>query len=288
LLVLDDVLIGLDMANRLPALRLIEEEFANKGWQVFLMTFDRAWYEIAKQRLPDNKWARFELYAIRVGDYERPVTLNQLEARLPRRANPTRERLLLVRDNDHLDRALDFLAQGQVKAAAVHVRTEFELVLRHACEWWELPVRYYANPTKAAASELWAALRSKTTTFQPAAANLILPDGRTLPRRLKAQDIPFLPRQLAERIEHSVSWVLNPLSHSESVERYRAEIEQAIFDIDDLRRRVNFLKRKGPAINEFHSQLELIIRILRAREVELRSAKPAAGALPRRRTFIYV
>ncbi|MBI4660676.1 MAG: hypothetical protein HY735_17705 [Verrucomicrobia bacterium] len=36
------------------------------------------------------------------------------------------------------------------------------------------------------------------------------------------------------RIEHAVSWVLNPLSHSQTVDYYRREIEDAIFAIDEL------------------------------------------------------
>ena len=47
LLVLDDVLIGLDLANRLPLLDVIEKKFINEGWQVVLLTFDRAWYELS-------------------------------------------------------------------------------------------------------------------------------------------------------------------------------------------------------------------------------------------------
>jgi hypothetical protein len=44
---------------------------------------------------------------------------------------------------------------------------------------------------------------------------------------------------LQKRIEHAVSWVLNPLNHSQTVDRYRAEIEDAIYAIDELQRAVN-------------------------------------------------
>ena len=50
-LALDDVLIGLDMSNRLPVLDILEEYFPEH--QIFLTTYDKAWYEIAKQRLSD-------------------------------------------------------------------------------------------------------------------------------------------------------------------------------------------------------------------------------------------
>jgi hypothetical protein len=44
LLVLDDVLVGLDMANRLPVLDILESHFAD--WQIILLTYDRVWYEM--------------------------------------------------------------------------------------------------------------------------------------------------------------------------------------------------------------------------------------------------
>ena len=93
-LFLDDVLIGLDMAHRLPVLDILKREYIQKGWQVFLLTYDRAWYEIARQRLSKNNWKCYELYGVRVGDHERPV---------------------LIEDKDHLARALEFLAAGEVE-----------------------------------------------------------------------------------------------------------------------------------------------------------------------------
>ena len=43
LLVLDDVLFGLDMSNRIPVLKILKERFAN--YQVLLLTHDRVWYD---------------------------------------------------------------------------------------------------------------------------------------------------------------------------------------------------------------------------------------------------
>ena len=51
ILALDDVLIGLDMSNRLPVLDILEEYFPEH--QIFLTTYDKAWYEIVKQRTSD-------------------------------------------------------------------------------------------------------------------------------------------------------------------------------------------------------------------------------------------
>lgn len=119
-LVLDDVLLSLDMAHRLPLLKLLQNrEFAE--WQILLLTHDRAWYEIAKQRL--EGWHHCELFAQRVGDHEEPV---------------------VYPDDSHVDRARAFLLptadSGRLpdyKAAAVHLRTEFELILKRGCEGLE-------------------------------------------------------------------------------------------------------------------------------------------------------
>src|SRR5262249_26766281 len=119
-LILDDVLLSLDMAHRLPLLKLLQDPKFT-GWQICLMTHDRAWYEIAKQQL--EGWHHSELFAQRVGDYDQPM---------------------LRQDQDHLSTAIDHLTRGDVKAAAVYVRTKFELVLKWACHELGLAVKY--NP----------------------------------------------------------------------------------------------------------------------------------------------
>ena len=48
------------------------------------------------------------------------------------------------------------------------------------------------------------------------------------------QEVSVVTPALAQRIDHSVSWVLNPLSHSQTVDRYRKEIEDAIYAVDEL------------------------------------------------------
>ncbi|MCA3078157.1 MAG: AAA family ATPase, partial [Rhodocyclaceae bacterium] len=46
LMVLDDVLIGLDQSNRLPVLDVLADCF--KDWQIILLTHDRTWFEMAR------------------------------------------------------------------------------------------------------------------------------------------------------------------------------------------------------------------------------------------------
>lgn len=63
LLLLDDIFIGIDSSNRLPFLRLLSDHFAS--YQVFLLTYDRNWYNLARTYLTGNvsqEWTTKEIY----------------------------------------------------------------------------------------------------------------------------------------------------------------------------------------------------------------------------------
>ncbi|HNT26566.1 MAG TPA: hypothetical protein PKH10_00170 [bacterium] len=75
ILVLDDILIGLDMGNRLAVFDILKNHFADT--QTFFFTYDRAWYEAFKDRVEDTeKWFFYEMYAQSVKEnghvFERP------------------------------------------------------------------------------------------------------------------------------------------------------------------------------------------------------------------------
>ncbi len=53
-LVLDDALIGLDLQNRLPVLRILTSN-AFKHYQIFLLTHDRVWFDIARGHLLEKE-----------------------------------------------------------------------------------------------------------------------------------------------------------------------------------------------------------------------------------------
>jgi hypothetical protein len=213
LLVLDDVLLSLDMTHRLPLLRVLREHFTD--WQVLLLTHDRAWYEIARQQL--DGWSHHELFTVRAGDYEQPI---------------------LREDQDHLYWALQFLQQGHVKAAAVHVRTKFEEVLKIACVGLGVKVPFALNPRTVTANDLWSSLLAHDIAHLPS-PKVFTKDGVTYMLRARPRSGRVISVDLQRRVAHALSWVLNPLSHSETVERYRAEIEDAIFAVDDLDRAIH-------------------------------------------------
>jgi len=113
LLVLDDALIGLDLAHRLPLLDILNgDEF--KGWQILLLTYDANWFDMASDHLPSKLWVKHRLHAKAHEDgWEMPV----LEA-----------------DSPYLDRAWSHIQAGDFKAAGVYLRTAWENVMRTFCE----------------------------------------------------------------------------------------------------------------------------------------------------------
>lgn len=67
ILFLDDVFIGLDTSNRLPLLEILQKFSAKrtkpffKDFQIFITTYDRYWFEIAKKSLIDS-WTTVEMF----------------------------------------------------------------------------------------------------------------------------------------------------------------------------------------------------------------------------------
>ena len=138
ILALDDVLIGLDMSNRLPVLDILNEKFSD--YQIFLTTHDKAWYEIAKQRTPDAKWKYAEFYSEQTDEYEIPV---------------------YVEDKAYLEKAKHYFTANDYKACVIYVRTAFEAAIKRFCEKKNLRVRYCENPKKLKSDDFWIPIKTR-------------------------------------------------------------------------------------------------------------------------------
>jgi hypothetical protein len=259
LLVLDDVLLSLDLDHRRPLIDTLKKHFAK--WQVLLLTHNRAWYDIAKQRLSNRDWQQIELFAVTVGDYESPV---------------------VVEDEDHLYRALRYLepnvAAGEpldIKAAAVHVRTKFELILKAACERLAVKVPFQRDSKRLTLNALWGSLAAHEETLQGPPTIGTKRDGSKYVQPGKRQHGLVVPKHLAQRVSFSLSWVLNPLSHSESVEQYRAEIFDAIFALDELQRVTT--AAAWHRLTEIEDSKRRFIYVLRQREQVLAARQPTSS-----------
>ena len=133
ILALDDVLIGLDMSNRLPILDVLDEYFSD--YQIFLTTYDKAWYEIVKQRTSHGgRWKAVEFYFRQTDEYEIPV---------------------YVENKAYLDKAREYLDANDYKACVIYLRTAFEIMIEEFCETKRLPVRYRRNRDKLDSQAFW-------------------------------------------------------------------------------------------------------------------------------------
>ena len=113
ILFLDDIFIGLDIANRLPLLEILEHEFPD--YQVFITTYDKPWFEYAKGFLENNKgWKTMEFYAQEtIEGFEIPCIFD---------------------NQDFLEKAEYHLQHSDYKAAAVYTRSAFEKIIKAYCE----------------------------------------------------------------------------------------------------------------------------------------------------------
>ena len=143
ILALDDVLIGLDMSNRLPVLDILEEYFSD--YQIFLTTYDKTWYEIVKQRTEENQWKYAEFYFSQTDEYEIPV---------------------YVDDKTYLEQAKEYLNANDYKACAIYLRTAFETIIKEYCGAKRLPVRYRRNPDRLSSQDFWDAIKNDTSLLE--------------------------------------------------------------------------------------------------------------------------
>ena len=140
ILALDDVLIGLDMSNRFPVLDILEEYF--KDYQIFLLTYDKAWYEIIKQRTDEKDWKYTEFYFKATDEHEIPVCKE---------------------DAPYLEKAKEYLNSNDYKACVIYLRTAFEETIKKFCEKKKLPVRYCENPKKLDTDDFWKPIKTGKT-----------------------------------------------------------------------------------------------------------------------------
>jgi hypothetical protein len=134
----NDVLIGLDLSNRLPVLEVLETTFVD--YQILLSTFDRVWFEMAQlQTQGSGRWVYQELFTESWGTegLEIPV---------------------LKSGHGYLKQAKKHLQGHDFRAAAVYARAAFETKLQKFCSKNRLPVPYNKDKRKITAEDFWRAV----------------------------------------------------------------------------------------------------------------------------------
>lgn len=196
LLVLDDVLIGLDHANRLPVLDLLQKHFAT--WQIVLLTHDRGWFDMTRGWLDETAWHCVEIFE---GDASAPAPMPVVRATSNRPAK------------QYLAHAKRLLADHYVEAGANYARQAFEAALRGGCQHNSVLVAFQQNTKDVKAEVLlkavedWAKLDSA--------------------RKLRFESV-------LERLRLLRNVVLNPYSHSLAPNIPTDEVRNAIDEVEKL------------------------------------------------------
>lgn len=191
LLVLDDVLIGLDHSNRLPVLDVLIDFFPD--WQIVLLTHDHVWFEMARLHLgATNQWKCLEVY----------------EATCPVRGIPSPKVLPTGTKAAQvcLTQARAFLDDHHIPAAANYTRAAFELVMKQFCERFVVPVAYKLDSRHVDTDALLSAVE----------------------RWLKQNAAKTCAAGTIERVKLFRKVVLNPYSHASPPNIAYAEVDGAI------------------------------------------------------------
>lgn len=208
LMFLDDIFIGIDSANRLPILKILNQEFSE--FQIFLATYDRSWYCLAQKYLlkhnPES-WKCASLYVL-------PKTLNGVACMEP----------VFVEGETSFDKARKYLHGGydiDLPAAANYFRKSLEELLDL------LPKELYAS------DDFTIIPGFKVTQRAEAVGKLFAKIGED------TQHIYFLQSYLHP--------LIHPLSHyEEEAQIYRSELMGVESAISGLKMQVeNFSRRCG-------------------------------------------
>jgi hypothetical protein len=202
-LFLDDIFIGLDIGNRLPLLKILDDEFAQ--YQVFITTYDKPWYEFVKSTYLEgnNAWKSYEFYARRSRKgFEVPII----------RENKSNSHV-----QNYIETAETYFNQGDNKAAGVYLRSAFEFILKRFC-FRKVPVPFYIDSSKMRTDVFWNSVK-KYKTAHPACG---------------------LTPVTTTQIDHFTNLVLNPLSHHDiNKHEITTEIQGALNTIKNLKAELN-------------------------------------------------
>lgn len=118
LLVLDDILISLDMSNRMKLLKILKEEFSS--FQIFFFTHDKELFELYKNKL--SLWKKYELY---IDDSE------------------PEPRAIIKTGTSDFERAKMFYAKKDYDCCAMLLRKDFERCLKKILSKYKRRIKKY-------------------------------------------------------------------------------------------------------------------------------------------------
>lgn len=231
ILFLDDIFIGLDMTNRIPLINILTDPDIGDGtsfqdFQVFLTTYDREWFNLAKTYLGSG-WHKVEFY---VDNHSNPI-----------------ERPLIRKSDTYKERAEFHFIDGDYPACANYMRKAFEQRLRCILPENTLYTGLGSSDTEASQvivskhqlsikeiDDAWVFLPKTTTTIsnlsaRPASLQALIDKFKTL---MSNYDIPFPYLEELARIKNRL---LNPLSHDDLRSPvFKKELETGFSILEEL------------------------------------------------------
>jgi len=191
ILLLDDVVIGLDMDLRIPLLKIIQEDFEDE-YQIIITTFDENWFNLMKQCLKSTHEWEFVRLVVKATD------------------NSNHPFIVGVVGQDYLKRAEDYLKNGDIPAAAIYTRLEFERIVTKYAEKKRLKVAFRRKVQEIPMNEVWGEVKDK------------LPRAKTICRK----------------VDTYKSILLNPAVHYDPRPKYKREIKYAIDVVEKLKEKI--------------------------------------------------
>jgi len=201
LLLLDDVVIGLDMNLRLPLLEILKEDFEDE-YQIIMTTFDENWFNLMKNYLDNSKWEFQRLYIRGTDSGGFPF-------------------IIAVESSDYLKKAREYYEKGDIPAAALYTRLEFERLVTTYAEKKNLEIKFRRKISAIPIDVIWIKVKEN------------LPKANTL----------------CKRVDTYKSILLNPSVHYDQRPKYRNEVKYAIDVVKKLKEKIN----RESVVNNFVS-----------------------------------
>jgi hypothetical protein len=249
LLVLDDMLISLDLSNRMEVIKIILNH-NNKAslkffdnFQKIILTHDKGFYNILKNYTNPNQWEYYKL------------TKDENSNEAPH----------LKSDKTHIEKATTFLADGEFDAVGNELRKEVELIIKKYLnqglnkeneEFQELSKMLKAAHEKFTLNERRAFEKlfvdngmsldlikkinenfEADTTLSPEEIGRLKNKRRFLFQYLiKQYEVKENKDKLFDEIKTILDRIMNPASHASGEAMYDRELQNAISRVHELKR----------------------------------------------------
>lgn len=205
ILALDDILIGLDMTNRVKVIDLIQDHFSD--WQILIFTYSKAWFERLKERVKTPGWS---------APWQSIVLWEEWQE------GEKSPRVVAEGSGDLLEMAESHLQRKDYTAAAVYARKFLEFLFHSTCAKANLFVLHIEFQNKRKLEHFFRVLEHRLLE--------LVDDGR----RTKALE-------LFAGLEQARSFVLNQNAHFDVDEEdtLSGEVKAAIDVVKELKIFIN-------------------------------------------------